>query len=294
MSWRIVVIRERAKLDLQLGYMVVRRETVQKIHLSEISIVMIENTAVSLTAALLAELVKQKIKVVFCDAKRNPAAELLPYYGAFDTSAKIRQQIGWTEENKGNVWTAIVRNKICNQAGMLAVCQKKEFELLLGYIDELKFADESNREGHAAKVYFNALFGKGFSRADTNSINAALNYGYAMLLSMCNREIVSNGYITQLGIHHCNVFDDFNFGSDLMEIFRPFIDAKVYEMWQCDKLEIFETAEKTEILSTLNREVKVSGKNYTLNYAVKLYCKGIFAALNDEDVSLFTPCYFEG
>ena len=89
MSWRTVVIASSAKLDYQMGYLVVRKDTVTKIHLSEIRLLLIESTAVSLTAALLAELTDKKIKVIFCDAKRNPSSELLPYYGAHDTSLKI-------------------------------------------------------------------------------------------------------------------------------------------------------------------------------------------------------------
>lgn len=81
MSWRIIVISKRAKLDLQLGYMVVRSDEITKIVLSEISMVLIESTAVSLTTSLLAELAKRKIKVIFCDEKRNPCSELVNYYG---------------------------------------------------------------------------------------------------------------------------------------------------------------------------------------------------------------------
>ena len=91
MSWRTVVITKSAKLDYQMGYMVVRMEDVVKIHISEISVLMIETTSVSLTAALLCELTKKKIKVIFCDEKRNPSSELLPYYGSHDTSMKIRK-----------------------------------------------------------------------------------------------------------------------------------------------------------------------------------------------------------
>lgn len=109
MSWRTVVVSSSAKLDYQLGYLVVRKDTTVKIHLSEISILIIESTAVSLTAALLNELVKKKIKVVFCDEKRNPSSELLPYYGSHDTSAKIREQIKWSEQQKTVIW-----NRDCN------------------------------------------------------------------------------------------------------------------------------------------------------------------------------------
>ena len=126
MSWRTVVVSSSAKLDYQLGYLVVRKDTTVKIHLSEISILIIESTAVSLTAALLNELVKKKIKVVFCDEKRNPSSELLPYYGSHDTSAKIREQIKWSEQQKTVIWTEIVTEKIRKQIEVLDVYKKSE------------------------------------------------------------------------------------------------------------------------------------------------------------------------
>ncbi len=55
MSWRTVVVSSSAKLDYQLGYLVVRKDVTVKVHISEISILIIESTAVSLTAALLNE-----------------------------------------------------------------------------------------------------------------------------------------------------------------------------------------------------------------------------------------------
>lgn len=119
MSWRTVVIASSAKLDYQMGYLVVRKDTVTKIHLSEIRLLLIESTAVSLTAALLAELTDKKIKVIFCDAKRNPSSELLPYYGAHDTSLKIRNQIAWSDKIKVQMWTEIVSEKIRKQREVL-------------------------------------------------------------------------------------------------------------------------------------------------------------------------------
>ena len=103
MSWRIVVISNCAKLDYKMNYMLVRQDTITRIHLSEVGMLLIESTAVSLTASLLAELVKRKVRVVFCDEKRNPLSELMPYYGSHDTSVKIRKQISWSASVKGVV-----------------------------------------------------------------------------------------------------------------------------------------------------------------------------------------------
>ena len=202
MSWRIIVISKRAKLDYQLGFMVVRSDKITKIHLSEISTVIIESTAVSLTTCLLSELSKKKIKVIFCDEKRNPSSELISYYGSHDTSNKIRKQIQWKQNIKEAVWTEIVTEKIRKQKELLEMLGKVESELLDSYIKEIQWNDETNREGHAAKVYFNALFGLDFTRTADTVENAALNYGYSIILSSFTREIVANGYITQLGLFH--------------------------------------------------------------------------------------------
>lgn len=282
MSWRIVIISKRAKLDLSLESMVVRGEDSIRIHLSEISVLMIENTAVSLTAALLCELIKRKVKVIFCDEQRNPISELVPHYGRHDSSAKVRMQFAWSENAKGSVWTAIVREKIDKQRSLLAELSRQEEELLSGYISELEYMDSTNREGHAAKVYFNALFGMQFSRSQENPINAALNYGYSILLSAINREIAMNGYITQLGIHHDNMFNHFNLGSDLLEPFRPLVDRTVYKM----NPEKLEKEEKLKLVDILNQTVIIDGKEQYVNNAVKIYCKSVFDALNEADISL--------
>lgn len=282
MSWRTVVIASSAKLDYQLGFLVIRKEDTVKIHLSEISMLIVENTSVSLTAALLSELTKKKIKVIFCDEKRNPSSELVSYYGCHDTSSKIRRQLNWTEDAKASVWTSIVREKIHKQAELLERYRLAESAMLYKYMDEVRPNDDSNREGHAAKVYFNALFGKDFTRSLESSTNAALNYGYGIILSAFNREIVANGYITQLGLFHDNMFNQFNLGSDLMEPFRVLVDCAVKNMMP----QKFEHEEKVTILKILQQEVRIGNRREYVNNAIKIYCRSVFDALNENDALL--------
>ena len=289
MSWRTVVISSNAKLDYQIGYMVVRGEKTTKIHLNEIGMLIVESTAVSMTSYLLSELMKNKIKVVFCDEKRNPCSELVSYYGSHDTSSKIRKQIEWTKDDKDHIWTEIVSEKIKQQALMLQRYQKEEANMLFEYMEEVEFGDITNREGHAAKVYFNTLFGKKFTRTDENPINAALNYGYGIILSIFNREIVSSGYLTQIGLFHDNMFNQFNLSSDLMEPFRPLVDQLVVEL----KPEKFETEEKRKMLELLNKEVEICGKMEVVTNAINIYCRSVFYALNDRDISLIRFYYNE-
>lgn len=97
-----MVIQSHVKLSYKNDFMIVRGDEVKMIHLSEINTVIIDSTQVSLTSDLLCEFVKRKIKVIFCDEKRNPNSELVPYYGAYNS---IKKQIAWNEEYAQGVWT---------------------------------------------------------------------------------------------------------------------------------------------------------------------------------------------
>jgi CRISPR-associated endonuclease Cas1 len=282
MTWRIVIISSTCKLDLKLNHLVIRGEELRRVHLSEIAVLMIENTAISLTAALLCELNKRKIKVIFCDEKRNPYGEMLPYYGSHDSTDKLRTQISWDSEMAGIVWAEIVKDKIRKQATLLREYdQCRQAELIESYIAGVQLNDVTNREGHAAKVYFNALYGMDFTRRDESVTNACMNYGYAILLSAFNREITSAGYFTQLGLFHDNIFNPFNLGSDLMEPFRPLVDKCVLEM----NPENLGPDEKKKLADILNQEVRIDDKNNYLINAIRIYCRSVFDSMNDKDLA---------
>lgn len=282
MSWRVVVISSTAKLDYKMDYLVVRnREAVKRIHLSEISVLLIETTAVSLTAYLLCELGKRKIDIIFCDEKRCPCGVFAPLYGSHDTTLKLRNQIMWSDDIKGLVWKEIVKAKLKGQAVIAQKKKNADVSLLLEYIEGVLPADVTNREGHGAKVYFNLLFGKSFTRETENNINAALNYGYGIIMSVFAREISAAGYSTQLGIFHDNMYNQFNLACDLMEPFRPFIDACVFDM----ELMLFGHEEKMELVRLLNKKIIIDGKEQYLLNGARIYVQSVFSSLNNEDVS---------
>lgn len=281
MSWRIILITSKSKLSYKNDYMVVRGEKTNMIHLSEINTIIIDSTAVTLTSYLIAELLNRKIKVIFCDEKRNPAGEIVPYYGCYDSSKKLFLQIDWSDYSK-IVWTRIIKEKILNQADLLKRLDNNNYKKLYEYIDELQLFDVTNREGHAAKVYFNSLFGLDFSREDNSDINAALNYGYSILLSQFNKEIVLNGYNTQIGIKHHNIHNQFNLSSDLMEPFRPLIDKIVKQNYG----EVFNGSMKLKLVDVLNHKVHIKSKDQYVSNAIGIYVKSVFKAIEKENVEL--------
>ena len=282
-GWRVIVITGRSKLDLRYNSISIRRDNgTDFIHIGEVNTLILETTTISITAALMCELIKQKVKVIFCDEKSNPHFELLPFYGSHDCSAKIKEQIAWTDFLKESLWTIIVTEKIENQMKLLKKLNKEEYKILQEYASQIEYNDNTNREGHSAKIYFSALFGNNFSRNKENSLNAFLNYGYQLLLSTFNKEIVANGYLTQIGIFHKNMFNYYNLSSDLMEPFRVIVDELAYK----ENPQKFEKDEKRKLQNILNLKFRINNVNHYLSDVIKIYTKSIFDALSSNDLSL--------
>ena len=262
MGFRTVVVSSHSKLEYSLNYLVFKTvNEVKRINISEIQTLIIESTAVSITSALLVELMKQKIKVIFCDEKKNPNAELVPYYGDSISYKRVSEQINWDPQIKNKVWKVIVQEKIKQQAYVLSKINQEESKILLEYANDVVDGDLTNREG--------------FTRNSSDMKNMYLNYGYSLILSQINRCIVSKGYLTQLGIHHKNATNQFNLSCDLMEPFRPIIDNKV--------LKIDEKNFKDDLVNLLTENVIISGQKQTLSNAISIYCSSVFAALSSGD-----------
>lgn len=276
MGFRTVVINSRCKLEYRLNYLVVRGETERKIFIHEINTIIVQSTAVSLTAALLCECVGNGIKIIFCDEKCNPQSELIPYHGAHNTTKRFKRQFLWEDRVKAEVWRRIIREKIGNQADLLyKLGFLSEAEALLQYKEEVLPSDASNREGHAAKVYFNCILPDGVARRGGGFLNTCLNYGYAVVTSAFNREIAASGYLTQLGIWHDNEFNPFNLACDLMEPLRPVVDETALSIEETDK------EFKKKMANILNYSATVNGKRTTLDIAVRTYARSVIYAVEE-------------
>lgn len=287
MSWRTVIVSDISKLDLQAGFLVSRSASRPdiKVILSEIDILIIENCAVSISGPLLVELTRRKVRVILCDEQRNPCGEFQPYYGSHDSSLHIQDQLDWSKDIKLSVWQAIVIAKIQRQARLLEVLGKKRVvDILYRFASEVEPGDPNNREAQAARVYFPILFGPEFIRDNPDNINAALNYGYSIILSTFNRIVTIMGYMTQCGIFHTGNLNPFNFGCDLMEPWRPFVDRVVYEM-QNELLDGFGKEQKRKLVDFLHTKIKIRDSEQTVINGIEIYSRSVVAALQSENTA---------
>lgn len=277
MSFRTVLIENPCRCSYKGGYMVVRKEDdAVEIHLSEISSIILQTTQVYVSAYLMAELAKKKVSLLVCDQKGNPIGQYLPLYGAHNCSKRIAEQLQWSEPAKKRVWQRVVKDKISQQAALLEKRDLPNVANLRSIMRDVRSGDTTNREAHAARIYFASLFGPDFTRDQETPLNAALNYGYAVLLSLVNREIASRGYLTQNGICHRSEYNQFNLACDLMEPFRPVVDMLVAEslIFEFDK-------DMRRLLGDLpNQTLEYRSGAYRLISVVSLYVQDCLNALN--------------
>ncbi|MGB4920741.1 MAG: type II CRISPR-associated endonuclease Cas1 [Enterococcus aquimarinus] len=283
MGWRTIVVNTHSKLSYSNNHLVFKNtRTTEKIHLSEIDIILLETTDIIITTMLIKRLIDENILLLFCDDKRLPIGKLLPFYARHDSSLQLKRQLEWTQQKKIEVWTAIISQKILNQTQHLTqrIFDEKAYALMTLH-ETLEPFDPTNREGHAARIYFNTLFGNDFSREQNNDVNAGLNYGYTLLMSIFAREIVKSGCMTQFGLKHANQFNEFNLASDLMEPFRPLVDQIIFE----SRSQNF-TKMKRNLFELFNSTYYYRNKEMFLTNIISDYTKKIIKTLNNEQESI--------
>lgn len=278
MGFRTIVVNEHSKLAYKNNHLTYKSANQQEvIALCEIDLLILETTDITITTALISKLSESNIAMVFCDQKRLPTAQLLPYYGKHDSSLQLQNQVNWTSGCKAQAWFHILAQKIDNQSQFLyAFAFEEKGQAIVDLLTTLQPGDPSNREGHASRIFFNTLYGNNFSREKVNDINAALDYGYTMIMSLFAREIVKCGCVTQLGINHTNQFNPFNLASDLMEPFRILVDEIVYSY----KDHSFPVI-KRHLFALFNKTYDYNGSQMYLTNIVSHYVKACIDYLHE-------------
>lgn len=278
MGWRTVVITQHAKVSYAGRSIVVQTDTkTSNIPIGDIDLLLVATTRAVITSAAISELAKNQTKVIFTDGSGQPITETVDYYPRNRTQNQLLAQFNWSDDRQKRLWTEIIRQKITNQIRVIDNLELNSSDLKKELMT-LEYNDATNREAVVANKYFSLIFDAQFTRRSIDSVNGALNYGYAVILAKVNREIVCNGCLTQLGIHHHNQENDFNLGSDLMEPFRPCVDFWV----QQQNFKDLTPDIKYGLIDLLNLQMEFNGKNMLLRTAIAEYVRVCLQFLNQK------------
>lgn len=290
MSWRVVYISEAEEMKLYLDNLkVIKGEQEVLIPLSDIHTIVVDNHRTVVTGRLMNKLAEYHILLIFCDESHHPNVFSLGLYSHYRVYGVLYKQINWSDDAKGRMWQRFVQIKIRNQASLLEYLEKDQniVNRLRTLANHVEFEDRTNREGHAAKLYFNELFGDSFQRmrGSVDPVNAALNYGYIVLRACVARSVVAHGLHPAFGIGHRNQFNAFNLVDDCMEVFRPVIDFWVamtiknendYLTWEI----------KQQLIRRLSSKILIDGQRQTVLNAIDLFVQSFIKAMNENNDKL--------
>lgn len=240
--------------------------------IEDLGTLIIDHHSVHLTVPLLNRLAEQNVAVVFCNETHTPTTMLMDLESNCMQTKHTRAQLEAGKSICKQIWKQIVEIKIRNQSALL---EKLGYGVdpLRRYHTQVKSGDSTNREGLAAKTYWQMLFGKQFIRDRIGtSPNNLLNYGYAILRSSVARAIMDAGLLPMVGVFHRNYYNAFPLADDLMEPFRPFIDEKVFALHHRGIMDI-DLCVKKEILEMFYQELSQNQISDTAHSLVRIFEK---------------------
>lgn len=282
MSWRSLIISHPSKLYLKNNQLCIEQKEIWSVPIEDISAIVIESQQVVITEGLLSKLCENNAIVYFCDNKHIPNGYLLPYYQHSRSLKIMKEQLSLTEPFKKRCWQIIIKQKITNQAYVMRCIGKHDVEnRLLKLVHLVDSGDTKNIEGQAAKIYFEELFTKGFTRTYDNIYNACLDYGYTILRGAIARSIAQYGYVPCLGIHHKNELNNFNLADDFIETFRPLID-----LWTVQNVGLkdeFSSEIRRNLVDLLNYEVIIAGKRQAVLNAINVMLSSFTTSIQLKD-----------
>ena len=256
--------------------------------IEDIGVVIIDNPAVSITIPLLNDLADNHVIVIICNSKGVPSSTLLSFGTNHYQGEILQSQIDITEPLKKGLWKQIVESKIKNQAALLNKLGKRG-DKLKPYYNNVKSGDVDNREGIAARIYFQELFGKGFVRERSQEgINALLNYGYTILRAATARAVVGSGLFPGIGLYHHNRSNSFPLVDDLIEPYRPFVDEAVYQLLSNNCIELSKNV-KAKLISVLYADVFFKRTSRPLELGLTFTTSSLTRCLRKEDKELLLP-----
>lgn len=278
MNFRSVYISRHAKVTTLSRNLVVQTDDSTKtIPLEDVYLLIIGTPQVTISGMAIAALASTGAKIIFTGPNGQLVAETMNMYSNGRSASSIANQVLWDAGRRAVLWTKLVAAKIQMQAQVIEVTGK-DATPLLDELEAMEINDTTNREAVVAHKYFPLLFGKGFHRDNIDAVNAALNYGYTILLAHINTEIVAKGAMTELGIHHQSEENKFNLGSDFMEPFRPVMDYWV----TTQKFNELTPEIKIGLVDNMNVVINYDGKNTLLRNAIADHVGRCLRYLNGE------------
>lgn len=262
------------------------REEQGRIALDDIAAIIVHAHGVTWTTNLVVKLAERGAMMVLCAANHAPIAMMVPVEGHHAQNARFRAQWDAPRPMMKRAWQQIVVAKITMQAGLLAARGHEEASALAFLAGRVRSGDPDNIEAQAARRYWTALMGPDFRRdRSADGANALLNYGYTVMRAMVSRSIIASGLHPTIGLHHANRFNAFALADDLVEPFRPLVDAAVCQMLD-EGAEAVDSIAKQRLAALISADLDCQGETSPVSVAAQRLAQSLAASFAQSQLSL--------
>ena len=281
-------------LSLKYNQIEIRYKEIEEVitrPIEDVGIVIVENQMVHFTVPLLNALADNNVAVIFCNAKCMPNTMLMSLESNAIQQEVHRFQIETSLPTKKRIWKNIIEYKIRNQAALLDIlgCDGK---ILKPYYMNVLSGDSGNREGSAAKIYWQQMYGRQFNRnRNGENPNSLLNYGYAILRAAVTRALLGSGLFPAFGLFHRNRYNAFPLADDIMEPYRPFVDYVVYQIFRSSPEACLDKETKQSLVKVLFTDVKMKETIRPLQLALSMTTASLVRALKDKKENIIYPSF---
>jgi CRISPR-associated protein Cas1 len=275
------MISSPAKLRRDHFSLAIEQDKTAFVPFEDIAVIVLNHREITLTHPVLSACAEYGIGLYATGQNHQPAGVFLPFLSHSRTTRMMRKQLGIARPTAKKAWAGMVRRKIENQATCLQLCGREGVDRLESYARRVRSGDTDNLEGQAAAFYFTRLFGPAFDRSQERWVNAALDYGYAVLRGAIARALVAHGLHPTVGLFHDSEQNAFNLADDLIEPFRPLVDLHVARHRSLEEGDLF-PEHKQALVALLNVDVgmpqgtmsALSAIEYAVESLVRVYEEG--------------------
>lgn len=266
---RTLLFSNKCSIRTRNEQLVIETDTAKKtVPIEDLGFIVLENMETFISLSSLSKLAENNVAVIFCNPKHMPQSMLFNLDTHHLQQVHFNNQINASEPLKKQLWQQIVKEKIKNQSAHLEILHKEPHPLN-HYANHVLSGDTDNREGVAAAYYWKHIFDFDFKRERYGDYpNLFLNYGYIILRAAIARALSGSGLLSTLGLHHRNKYNAFCLADDIMEPYRPLVDATVVRIMNTyDEQELTKSI-KAELLSVLTETVYFEDKKSPLMVAI--------------------------
>lgn len=292
MSFHVITIESpTAYLNYERGqFICMTQEGTRQLPLADIGAIIVCCFSAKIEMRLLTEAAKAGVGMILCESFK-PECIILPAQRSTD-SLLTRAWQHAPKKFLDEVWQKTLDAKCHNQC-VLARAWLPESPVV-AKMEREKFLRYRAREGTVSRLFW-GVFRERLNRDDflrargKDLVNSFLDYGYSVLLARVLQLCFACGLDPTFGIGHVASERSTALAYDLMEPFRPLVDAKVFSWLEGDERTTVDRAFKQHLLPFLQEKIIYQGAPQQAQTVFEKSILSFRACLLEKNLDLYHP-----